>query len=319
MTGNARQTVVNTQPGLGVEGDFCDINPRFTADFGAGGAVAAPGGLRIGRFAWAAPPMDADGANASISNLNGSGPVIGFIAREQQGLMTQYLQESGMVIPAGFMCTVFTGGGFFVNNAGSTPALPGQKAYANFADGSVTFAATGTPTAGGTSTASTIAAETWSVTGTVLNDVLSVTVVGSGTIQPGSVVSGTSLVGTPTITEQLSGTPGGLGTYLLSNAQPTITSETFTGTWGLLTIGGTVAGAFPIGGVLSGATGTITANAANGVTLTGTGGAGTYATQTQTVGSGVIDVSAVNVETKWICRSYAAPGALAKINEHAYG
>lgn len=314
----ARQTVVNTQPGLGVAGDFCDSNPRYTADFGAGGAVAGPAGVMIGLFAWAAPPMDADGASASINNF-GSGPVTGFIAREQQGLMTQYLEEAGMLIPAGFMTTVFTGGGFFVTNAGSLSAVPGQKAYANFNTGAVTFAATGTPTAGGTSTASTIAPETFSVTGSVLNDVLTVSAVGSGTVQPGSAIAGTGILSGTLVTEQLSGTPGGDGTYLLNQAQPTIVSEAITGTWGLLTIGGTVAGAFAVGDVLSGATGTITANAANGVSLTGAGGAGTYATQTQTVSSGAIDVSAINVETKWFARSFGAPGALVKITDHPYG
>jgi hypothetical protein len=314
----ARQTVVNTQPGLGVAGDFADSNPRFTADFGAGGAVAGPNGLTIGLFAWAAPPMDADGASASLNNF-GAGPVTGFVAREQQGLITQYLQDAGMLIPGGFMATVFTGGGFLVTNAGSAPAIPGQKAYANLNTGQVTFAATGTPTAGGTSTASTVAAETFAVTGSIANDILSVSAVASGEVQPGSAISGTGVISGTTVTEQLSGTPGGIGTYLLSSAQPAITSETINGTWGLLTIGGTVAGTFPLGGVLSGATGPILANASNGVGLTGAGGAGTYAVPTQTVSSGAIDVTAINVETKWYARSYGAPGALVKISDHPYG
>src|SRR5579872_1938902 len=135
-----RQSVVNTQPGIGVEG-----------------AVAGVGGARIGRFCWSAPPQDADGTNAWVSNIGGSGPVTGFIGREQQALITEYLQDAGMVIPQGFETTVYMGGDFFVVNAGTGPATPGLKAYANFADGSVTFAATGTVTAGGTSTASTIA------------------------------------------------------------------------------------------------------------------------------------------------------------------
>jgi hypothetical protein len=37
------------------------------------------------------------------------------------------------------------------------------------------------------------------------------------------------------------------------------------------------------------------------------------------VSSGVIDVSAINVETSWIVRSYAAPGALMKISRKTYG
>jgi hypothetical protein len=311
----ARQTVVNTQPALGVAGDFCDTNPRYTADFGAGGAVAGPAGVSVGLFAWATPPMDADGASASINNF-GVGVPLGLICREQQGLMTNYLQEAGMLIPAGFEVTVFTDAGVFVTNSGSAPGIPGMKAYANLNTGAVTFAATASPMAGGTSTASTVAAETFSITGSILNDVLTVTAVGSGTVQPGAVIAGTGVISGTTISEQIGGTSGGDGTYLLSSAQPTITSETITGTWGLLTIGGTVAGAFPLGGVLSGATGQILANASTGSGLTGAGGAGTYVTETQTVGSGAIDVTAVNVETPWSLVSYAAPGALGKISRH---
>jgi hypothetical protein len=308
----ARQQVTNTQPGIGVAGDFASVNPRYTLLEGAGGAVAGPEGVTIGNFCWAVTPQDADGAPATINSF-GQGAVAGFVGREQQGLMTQYLQEAGMLIPAGFMVTVYTSGDFFATNAGASPAIPGQKAYANFATGQVTFAATGTPTAGGTSTASSVAEENFSVTGSIANDVLTVTVVGSGTIQPGSVIAGTGVISGTSINIQTSGTPGGVGTYLLSQAQPPIASETITGEWGLLTIGGTVAGAFLIGDVLSGATGSILANAATGVGLTGAGGAGTYVTAYQTVGSTAIDVSAINVETPWKCASYAAPGYLAKI------
>jgi hypothetical protein len=320
-----RQTVVNVQPGIGVAGDFASTNPRFTADFGPGGAVAGIGGCTVGLFAWANPPTDADGANATITN-SGAGPVIGFIAREQQALITQYLQDAGMTIPAGFMVTVFTGGDFLVVNAGTAPAIPGQKAYANFAGGAATFAATNTPTAGGTSTASTVAPQTATLTNaSVQNNVLTVPVGGwaGANIQPGSALVGTGVLAGTTVVSQQSGTPGQVGTYLLNQVNPTIAAEAMTATWGLLTIGGTVTGSYPVGGVLTGGTiaagSTITANAANGVGLTGTGGAGTYATQTQTVASAALNMSANNVETKWFCRSYGAPGTLVKISDHPYG
>jgi len=312
-----RQTVVNTQPGLGVSGDFASTNPRFTLLVGAGGAVAGPNGVTIGAFCWATTPQDADGAPATINSF-GSGQVAGFVGREQQGLITQYLQDAGMLIPGGFMVTVYTSGDFFVTNSGTSPAVPGQKVYANFANGQATAAATGSPTGGATSTASTIAPETFAVTASIQNDVMTVTAVASGTIVPGAAISGTGVISGTTVQSQLTGTEGGIGTYLLSQAQPTIASETIDGTWGLLTIGGTVAGVYGLDQVLTGGTtaagSTITANASNGSGLTGTGGAGTYATQTQTVSSAAIDVSAINVETPWHVASYAAPGALMKMN-----
>ena len=319
----ARQQTVSTQPALGVAGDFASKNPRYTLLEGAGGAVAGPNGLTIGLFCWEGPPMDSNGAPATINNY-GSGNVAGFVGREQQGLITTYLSDAGMTIPAGFECTVFTDADFLVVNNGSSPAVPGQKVYANFTNGQATTAATGTPTAGGTSTASTVAEETFSTTASILGNVMTVTVVGSGTIQPGSVIAGTGvLTGTTValqVTPLLAGeTLGGVGRYLLSSSQPTIGSETITGEWGLLTIGGTVTGSFAVGDVLSGATGSISANAANGVGLTGAGGAGTYVTAYQTVGSGAINVSAINVETPWYVRSYAAPGGIFKMSRKTLG
>ena len=49
---NGRQTAVSVQPAVGVSGDFCDLNPRYTLDAGAGALVAGPNGVRVGRFAW---------------------------------------------------------------------------------------------------------------------------------------------------------------------------------------------------------------------------------------------------------------------------
>ncbi len=100
--GNALgQTAVNTVPAPAFEGDFCDSNPRYTYDAGPGGLVAGSAGLTVGRFAWATYPPDADNA-PSVANNNGVGPVAGFVHREQQGLITTYLQTSSMLVPAGF-------------------------------------------------------------------------------------------------------------------------------------------------------------------------------------------------------------------------
>jgi hypothetical protein len=311
------QGQVTTQPAIGVVGDFCDTNPRYTYDVGPGGVVAGASGVTVGLFAWTVPAVDADGANA-IANNFGSGPVAGFVHREQQAGFTQYLQEVSMTVPAGFPVTLFTGGGFFVKNSGATQALPGQKAYANLSTGAITFAATGSPTGGASGSASTVAAGTASVTGSISGDILTVTAVGSGTLYAGGILSGTGVATGTQITSQISGTTGGIGTYYVSIPEQTVASTTISETYGLLTVGGTVTGTFGIGQVISG-TG-VTAGTTITAFGTGTGGAGTYiVSPTQTVASTSISVSAINVETKWYCMSSGLPGETVKISDKNVG
>jgi len=222
------------------------------------------------------------------------------------------------------MVTLYNGGDFWVVNDGANAAVIGQKAYANFADGKVSFAATGTPTTGATSTSSTIAPETFSVTGSILGDVLTVTAVGSGTVIPGAPISGTNIVSGTRVGQQLlpllSGESlGGIGRYYTSIGGQNAVSTTVSGTYGLLTIGGTVTGIYAVGNVISGSG--ITAGTKIIGLGTGLGQGGTYYVDlTQTVNSGeAINVSAVNVETKWYAMSAGAPGQLIKISDHPLG
>ena len=194
------QTVVTNQPAPAVAGDFASTNPMWTYDAGPGGLVAGPNGVTVGRFAWTTAPGDGDGTPSFAFN-SGAGPVAGFVARLQQALITTYLAPAGNVIPYGFEMSLFTGGDFWVKNDGTTQALPGMKAYANFADGKVTFAATATPTAGATSSASTIAAKTATTTASLLGDTLTVTAWSGDIIVPGAtkgtatgVATGTQIV-----------------------------------------------------------------------------------------------------------------------------
>lgn len=312
----ARQTVINTQPAPAVAGDFATTNPRASALFGPGAAVAGSSGLVIGLFCWQTEPPDADGTPAILNNF-GAGPVTGFVAREQQGLNTIYLQDASMLIPTGFMATCFSHGDFWAKNVGAQ-AIPGMKAYANLANGLITFAATGTSTAGGTSTASTIAPATFSVTGSITNDTLTVTNVASGTVVNGATISGAGIATGTQIVSQSGGTPGGPGTYLLSIPEQTVAPVTVSGTYGLLTIGGTVAGAYGVGDPITG--GTTAAGTLITQALTGVGGAGTYAVSpTQTVSSAALNASAVNVETKWFARSSGLQNELVKISDQPYG
>src|SRR5581483_1789356 len=102
------QKSVNTQPAAAVVGDFASANPRSSVLAGPGGLIAGPNGLIVGRFAWLSfSGVDANDAPA-VANNNGAGVVAGFVHREQQALITTYLAESGLAIPAGFQVTLMS-------------------------------------------------------------------------------------------------------------------------------------------------------------------------------------------------------------------
>lgn len=316
------QTRVTVQPAIGVEGDFASANPRFSVIAGAGAFVCGLKGVLVGRFAWASDAAEDDVGGPAIVNNFGAGPVTGFVHREQQGLITQYLQESSMLVPAGFPLTLMSGGDFVVKNAGAAQALIGQKAYANFADGSVRFGPTGTPDSGGTSTASTIAAGTSSFTASITGNVMTVTAVASGTLYNGTGVSGTNVPSGAQIVSQIlpleeGEALRGIGRYALNVSEQDVGSEAMTGAYGLMTIGGTVAGTFGIGQPVSGTN--VTAGTVITDEGTGTGGAGTYiVNNSQTVSSEALN-TALDVETKWFAMSPGLPGELVKISDHALG
>jgi hypothetical protein len=316
------QTRTTVQPAIGVAGDYASANPRFSVIAGAGAFVAGSLGVTVGRFAWASMErVDGVGGPAVVDNF-GSGPVTGFIHREQQALITDYLQEASMKVPAGFGVTVMNGGDFLVKNDGASQALIGMKAYANFADGKVTFAAAGAPASGGTSTASTIAAGTNSVNGTINDNVFTATDTLTGTLYNGTLLSGAGVAAGTTIVEQLLPLlPGealrGIGRYAVSIPGQSVAATLISGTYGLLTIGGAVAGNYAVGQPVSGGTtaaGTVITDVGTGLGL-----AGTYVVnKTQTVGSAALN-TASNVETKWVAMSPGLAGELVKISDHLLG
>lgn len=322
------QTAVNAVPAPGIAGDFASTNPRKNALAGPGGFVAGAAGVACGFFAWADP------ATYSILNNFGSGKPNGFCHNAHNALITTYLGEATLVVPAGLpFGELFDAGDFWIKNPTGNAVIPGQKVYVNTSTGAPSaFAATGTLTTVGTSTASTIAAGTASVTasaalpvagntvgpGTV-PAIMTVTAVGSGVLYPGAVLSGTGVPTGTQIVAQLTGTTGGVGTYSISIPAAWV-STTVSETYGLLTIGGTVVSGYALGQVIAGAgitagTTILTANASNGSALTGTGGAGTYVVNlTQTVGSEAIN-SNIGVESDWYAASFGtgATGEVVKI------
>ena len=309
------QTQVYQQPVMAIAGDFASANPYFTFNAGPGGLVSGAAGVVIGRFAWVYPPDDPNGTGMIVSNV-GNGPVSGFVHREQQGTITQFLAFAGMGILPGQQMALMTGGDFWVVNDGATIAQPNMKAYANLADGKVTFAATAAPAESFSVTAS-VAASTSSVTGSISGDLMTVTAVGSGVLRPGTTLSGTGVVTGTKIVSQVSGTPGGIGTYLVDPSSQVVASTTISGTYGTMTVTAVGSGAVNLGAVIAGSG--VVAGTRVTQFITGTGGTGTYAVDNNTVVASTTITGTGNVETKWFANSTGLAGELVKISSQPLG
>lgn len=277
---------VNVVAAPAVLGDFCDSNPRSTVDASQGAFVAGPNGLAVGLFAWA------DSTNTFLSNF-GTGAPTGFVRRNQLALITAFLGDDSLVIPAGYQTEVFNAGGFWVVNNGASTTSIGQTAYANNATGQIQFGSnwSGASFTGSlavnSGSASTIAAN--SVTGSISGTTLTVSSIATGALAPGQTLSGAGVDPATTIVSQLTGTTGSTGTYVVSVSQ-NVSSTTITPSGGTLTVGGTVTGTFAVGQTLTGAG--VTAGTTINAAISGTGGAGTYAVSvSQTVASTAITAS----------------------------
>jgi hypothetical protein len=305
------QTSVNTLQSPAVEGDWCDSNPRYSVDAGPFGLVSGAAGLTIGRFAWLDPTaLDANGY-PSLANNFGFGSPAGFVHREQQAQIVTFLADSSMLIQPGNNITLTSAGGVWARNNGASEAQFGMKAFADLATGRVSFAAAGTVFGGASATTSSIAAATFSVTGSVAGNVLTVTAVGSGTVVPGGTISGTGIATGTQVVNQLTGTPGGIGTYTLNVGEQTAASTTVSGTYGILTIG-TATGTFVIGDVLTGTN--VVAGTSITANLTGAGGTGgTMVVNNNTIVNSTTITASTSVETSFVARSTGLTGELVKI------
>ena len=313
-----QKQVVN-QPAIGVPGNRASQNPIATFDAGPGGLVS-DGTVVVGNFAWVTPPTDPNGAN-QIATVNGSGNAAGFVYNDLQALDTVFLSGSSLIIPQGLPVALAIQGDFDVINSGTTEAQVGMKVYAAFGTGAISFAASGSPTAAASATGSSIAAETSSFTASIVNDIMTVTAVGSGTVYPGTTISGTGVATGTMIAAQilplLSGESlNGIGRYYLSvSQQKAIASETISGTYGLLTIGTlTTTPTFAVGQTLT-VSGSVVAGTVIIYNVTGSGGTGgTMVVNNNTVVSSQTIASAANVETWFTARSAGGPGQTIKIS-----
>ena len=319
---------INATQAPGVEGDFASANLRRAVLAGEGALIAGAGviagvsvpGAVVGRFGWLTyQSVDSDNAPGTL-NTFGTGLPAGLVSRAQVGLITQYLSSGVTYRNSGFQCMAWSEVDLWVKNAGTTQAQIGQKAFANYADGSVTFAAAGASIASGTSTTSTIAAGTMTVTGSITGDVFTASSGLTGNIYPGEIISGTNVATGTQIVSQV--TPllagealNGLGRYTVNFPEQTVASTAISGTYGLLTVSGTITGTWGVGQTVTG--GTTSAGTVITALLSGAGGAGTYiVNNTQTVTSAAL-ASQSAIETKWFARTSGAVGELIKISSTA--
>lgn len=306
------QTQVNTSQAPAVAGDFASSNPRTMVLAGPGGLVSGLGGLTVGRFAWVDP------GNLSTTLNEGAGAPTGFVYRNQQASITTFLAEASMVIVEGQQVGLLKSGDVWVKNDGATVALVGQRAYARFADGKVSFAAAAAALTA--SATGSIAAGSGSATGIIQGNLMTLTASLSGSFHPGCPVTGTNVATGTKITRQISGTANGLGVYEVTPGYQDVESTTISETHGVFTAASGLSGTFEVGSVLSGSGG---GGVDDGQTIvefgTGTGGLGTYYTSiTETVTSTTI-TGTTNVDTQFVAATYGNPGDLVKISGPVIG
>ncbi len=288
-----------------VRGDFASQNPRASLLAGQGALVAPAGGLIVGNFA----SVLKNSTGETVQQGFTAGNEIGFLAREEQALISVYLAGDSLVVPQGFMVTLYTEGDFYAYFGNG--ATPGDVVYMDETTGAAISGA-GSPT-------SVTGSIGFTGTASFATNVMTVVAQTAGSlIEVGDTVTSAGVAGGTTITAQLTGTPGAVGsTYSLSTAPGTIATQAATTTSTTLNVTAVGTGALSVGDVLSG-TG-VTAGTTISAFGTATGGVGTYIVSVPGGGqihtaSEAITVPAGNTATQFKVASFAAAGELAKIS-----
>lgn len=283
------QTQINNQPAPGEEGDFYGVNPRASLLTFPGQLVAPEDGLIVGRFAWVDPSTGV----ASQSLIDGG--QVGFLHRESQAVITEFLGEAVYVVNEGLPVVLHDQGDFWAKFAAG--AQPGQRVWADPGNGkAIAGGATApaldsfTASAGFGGTSQQGAAFTIAVT----TNVATISAL-SGYVEAGDSITSATL-GTVTLGARLTGSLGGIGTFTQVHAN--FVGEAGTAANNHVTVSAVAQGALQVGSVIdsTGADATVTSFG------TGTGGVGNYVVggSAQRVASGavtaptnVLDVTAV--------------------------
>lgn len=278
---NGFQNVVNDYQAPAVAGDFASTNPFASILAGPGALTAPAGGLIVGNFAWVGP-------NGQVSQSFVAGYQVGFLGRNQQALITQFLGRSTMVVPEGFMVTLFNEGDFWAQfPAGATV---GQNVYADPNDGTPLSGASaptlGTVTANsgftGTGTASVVAGTTLTITADT-----------DGILSPGDVISAANIPSGTTIVAQLTVTAGygagSRGTYQMSAAATGTLAGAVTSTSSLMQVTAVADGSLNFGDAISGSS--VLAGTSVGTQLTPFKGVATVGTLPSTPSTALVVTS----------------------------
>lgn len=285
------QSFVNNELPKAVPGDFASCNPKATVVAGPGQYVAPPAGTTVGVFAWFDP------VTGLATNYFKPNAFLGFIHRENQGLITLFLGIATMQVVPGNMVTGFSEGDFYGIFAGG--ASPKQKVYADPVTGGLTAGATGGSVTGSYTTSAVTSGGVLTTTDANLTGTAAAVgqVVTGGTLPEGTYIASSGGTGTGTHIWNLANLNG---TAFVANAsftsteygvqetpwtvaevvQPVATSSAASlAVTGILTVGGSITGTWEAGQFIAGANIPVAANAVINFQISGTpGGAGTYQT-----------------------------------------
>ena len=137
------QTTVNRNPPLAVEGNFASATVTHNVLAGSQQFVADTAGVTMGRFAYASL------ATGKVTNAKVAGGVVGFVRRgDNTAVITTWMGEASMVIPAGYGVTLYDRGDFWVKT--KTAATVGQAVFSDDITGEISTGAAGATIAGST-------------------------------------------------------------------------------------------------------------------------------------------------------------------------
>lgn len=202
---NGFQTFVNSQPAPAAAGDFASTNPRMSLQAPDAGYVAVAAGVYVGRFAWGSYALETAANYFSLLARPG------FVHREQQGMLVDFLEQDSLLVQGGYPVTLMSHGDFWANFAGG--GAIGAKVYADPLTGLATADVTG-------QSLTTAITASLATTG-----VLTVTVAAAATLAVGQIITGTGVPAGTYIVSQLTGSAGDTGTYQLNVTGTVLTSR----------------------------------------------------------------------------------------------
>jgi len=128
------QRTVNQQPAPAVAGDFAGANPRMSIP--GSGFKAYSAGLSLGKFAWFNPDT------GIARNASANAGILGFVHREQKAMLTDFLQEAGVIVPGGYPVDGLAQGDVWAD-VGAGGIDVGDPVYANNTTGAAQKSSSG--------------------------------------------------------------------------------------------------------------------------------------------------------------------------------